>query len=65
MRPAGWCNLIARQWHVDGVIGENGALVFWEAPSPHRAGLLILKQRFHPGAIRNSDSRLRPVQGQG
>jgi len=25
-RPAGWCDLIARQWPVDGVIGENGAM---------------------------------------
>jgi hydroxymethylpyrimidine pyrophosphatase-like HAD family hydrolase len=29
-RPAGWCDLIAREWPVDGVVGENGALVFWE-----------------------------------
>ena len=27
-RPAGWCDLIARTWPVDGVIGENGGLVF-------------------------------------
>jgi len=26
-RPAGWCDLIARFWRVDAVIGENGA--FW------------------------------------
>jgi hydroxymethylpyrimidine pyrophosphatase-like HAD family hydrolase len=31
-RPAGWCDLIAREWPVDGVVGENGALVFWEEP---------------------------------
>ena len=29
-RSAGWCDLIAREWPVDGVVGENGALVFWE-----------------------------------
>ncbi|MEJ5185222.1 MAG: HAD hydrolase family protein, partial [Rectinemataceae bacterium] len=29
-RPAGWCDMIARQWPVDGVVGENGALVFHE-----------------------------------
>jgi len=29
-RPAGWCDLIARQWPVDGVVGENGALAFYE-----------------------------------
>ena len=27
-RPAGWCDLIARFWPVDGVIGENGAFYF-------------------------------------
>jgi HAD superfamily hydrolase (TIGR01484 family) len=27
-RPAGWCELIARLWPVDGVVGENGALYF-------------------------------------
>lgn len=27
-RPAGWCELIARQWPVCGVIGENGAFYF-------------------------------------
>jgi len=27
-RPAGWCDLIARLWPVDAVIGENGAVVF-------------------------------------
>ncbi len=24
-RPAGWCDMIARQWPVSGVVGENGA----------------------------------------
>lgn len=27
-RPAGWCDLIARYWPVDGVVGENGAFYF-------------------------------------
>jgi HAD superfamily hydrolase (TIGR01484 family) len=27
-RPGGWCDLIARQWPVDGVVGENGAFYF-------------------------------------
>jgi HAD superfamily hydrolase (TIGR01484 family) len=27
-RPAGWCDHIARMWPVDGVIGENGGLLF-------------------------------------
>ena len=40
-RPAGWCDLIAREWPVDGVIGENGALAFAEV-----AG--TLRRSFHP-----------------
>ena len=27
-RPAGWCDHIARQWPVDGIVGENGAFYF-------------------------------------
>ena len=27
-RPAGWCDLIARFWPVDAVVGENGALTY-------------------------------------
>jgi HAD superfamily hydrolase (TIGR01484 family) len=30
-RPAGWCELIARLWPVDGVVGENGAFYFYYA----------------------------------
>jgi HAD superfamily hydrolase (TIGR01484 family) len=28
-RPAGWCDLIAREWPVHGVVGENGAFAFY------------------------------------
>lgn len=28
-RPAGWCDLIARFWPIDGVVGENGAFSFF------------------------------------
>lgn len=28
-RPAGWCDLIVREWPVEAVIGENGAFVFY------------------------------------
>ncbi len=27
-RPAGWCEMIARFWPVDGIVGENGAFYF-------------------------------------
>jgi HAD superfamily hydrolase (TIGR01484 family) len=55
-RPAGWCDLIAREWPVDGVVGENGALAFWEeAPEPGSGTgrLPRLKAEFHPQAVRN------------
>jgi HAD superfamily hydrolase (TIGR01484 family) len=44
-RPAGWCDLIAREWPVDGVVGENGAFAFY-LEDGH------LKQLFHPGAVK-------------
>lgn len=30
-RPAGWCDLMIRQWPVDAVVGENGAFVYYFA----------------------------------
>lgn len=35
-RPAGWCDLIARQWPVDGVVGENGAFWYRYDDAAHR-----------------------------
>ena len=33
-RPAGWCEMIARFWPVDGIIGENGGFYFrYDEPS--------------------------------
>ncbi len=35
-RPAGWCDMIARFWPVDGVVGENGAFFFaYDRPARH------------------------------
>ncbi len=54
-RPAGWCDMIARTWPVDGVLGENGALFYrrhgrtvsrqdlGEPPSPGRIEALAEK----------------------
>lgn len=28
-RPAGWCEMMARTWPIEGVIGENGALYYY------------------------------------
>ena len=35
-RPAGWCDMIARTWPVDGVIGENGAFYMWHDNADQR-----------------------------
>ena len=35
-RPAGWCDMIARLWPVDGVIGENGAFYYACDRAAHR-----------------------------
>jgi HAD superfamily hydrolase (TIGR01484 family) len=40
-RPAGWCDMIARFWPVDAVVGENGAFYFW-----HDCKAGKLRQRF-------------------
>ena len=54
-RPAGWCDLIIREWPVDGVVGENGALVFWLEDGKE-------KQEFHPNAIRNDHPVLQKIK---
>ena len=61
-RPAGWCDLIAREWPADGVVGENGALAFWEEPAAGAGRLPVLKQRFHPNAVRNDHPALARVR---
>lgn len=52
-RPAGWCDLIARQWPVDGVVGENGAFVYWEGEGKR------LNTLTHPAAARNDAPQLK------
>ncbi|MFA5699363.1 MAG: HAD-IIB family hydrolase [Sphaerochaeta sp.] len=54
-RPAGWCDLIARQWPVDGVVGENGALAYWEEDG-------ILKRIYHPNAVKNTHPVLEKIK---
>jgi HAD superfamily hydrolase (TIGR01484 family) len=67
-RPAGWCDLIAREWPVDSVVGENGALVFWEETpdSGSKSGDTnrrpVLKQEFHPNAVRNDHPVLTRIK---
>ncbi len=51
-RPAGWCDLIARQWPVAGVVGENGAFAFYMKGE-------CLERLFHPAAPSPDSSRER------
>ncbi|MHC6202057.1 HAD-IIB family hydrolase [Breznakiellaceae bacterium SP9] len=59
-RPAGWCDLIAREWPVDGVIGENGAFAFWE--ETNGTGRPNLKVLSHPNAIPNDHATLTSIK---
>src|SRR5258707_2690711 len=53
-RPAGWCDLIARFWPVDAVIGENGAFYF---RYDHRAR--VMTRRFWLSAEERERARRR------
>ena len=63
-RPAGWCDLIAREWPVDGVVGENGALAFWEEQDSDASSnrLPALKAEYHPNAVKNDHPVLLKVK---
>jgi len=54
-RPAGWCDMIARFWPVEGVVGENGAFVFY---MDHGR----MQRMYHPDADKEQASdRLRDL----
>jgi HAD superfamily hydrolase (TIGR01484 family) len=61
-RSAGWCDCIAREWPVDGVVGENGALAFWEEPRPAAGRRPALRAEYHPGAVRNNHPVLKKIR---
>ncbi|MDR2899920.1 MAG: HAD-IIB family hydrolase [Treponema sp.] len=61
-RPAGWCDLIAREWPVDGVVGENGAFAFWE--ERNKNDIPLLKQEFFPGSVRNTHPVLLKIKAE-
>jgi len=53
-RPAGWCDMVARFWPVDAVVGENGAFWMW-----HDARLGKLRTRFVQSEAERADGRRR------
>lgn len=53
-RPAGWCDLIARLWPVDAVVGENGAFYF-----RYDRGARRMIRQFADNPERRAENRLR------
>ena len=41
-RPAGWCDLMARWWPIDAVVGENGAFFYKKVDNK------IVRETYHP-----------------
>lgn len=62
-RPAGWCDLIARTWPVDGVVGENGGLYFRREDAPH-GGHRMIRRFAQPADVRSANrARLDALAG--
>ena len=63
-RPAGWCDMIARFWPVDAVVGENGAFWMWHdentATGAHRLRARFIQSDAERAAGRR---RLEAVRG--
>jgi HAD superfamily hydrolase (TIGR01484 family) len=53
-RPAGWCDLIARMWPVEAVVGENGAFYF-----RYDRGLRTMQRRYFKTAEARTADRAR------
>lgn len=53
-RPAGWCDMVARFWPVDGVVGENGA--FYYAYDKNAKKMI---RKYHPALDQYIDNPTR------
>jgi hypothetical protein len=53
-RPAGWCDMIARFWPVDAVVGENGAFYF-----RYDHGARTMTRRYFLSEAGRTDARAR------
>ncbi|MCL2500588.1 MAG: HAD-IIB family hydrolase [Defluviitaleaceae bacterium] len=54
-RPAGWCDMIIRQWPVDAVIGENGAFCYYRTENGYA-------ELTHPRVYENAQERLKEIR---
>jgi HAD superfamily hydrolase (TIGR01484 family) len=58
-RPAGWCDLMARFWPIDAVVGENGAFWMWHDAAKDGKGARKLRTRFIQSDEERADGRRR------
>lgn len=64
-RPAGWCEMIARFWPVDGVIGENGGFYFRYASEKAKAQKRMKRWFFSDDkTIKTNQQKLVEIQKQ-
>jgi HAD superfamily hydrolase (TIGR01484 family) len=54
-RPAGWCDMIIRQWPVDAVVGENGAFAFYVDEGG------AVKHKYHPAVEKDAKKKLERI----
>lgn len=69
-RPAGWCDMIIRQWPVDAVIGENGAFAYYRPrgenmnhPCDESTSGYAERIHLHNGHTPGCAERIRPHNG--
>ena len=57
-RPAGWCDLMARWWPIDAVVGENGAFFYKKVDNK------IVRETYHsPDTYSNYQEKLESLFG--
>lgn len=62
-RPAGWCELIARFWPVEGIVGENGGFYFRYAANPGDKNKKIQRWFFsNPDTIQKNKLKLAAIE---
>lgn len=59
-RPAGWCDMIARTWPVDAVVGENGAFYFRYDRNNHQ---MVRRYMDTPEQRTENRNRLKAIRG--
>lgn len=60
-RPAGWCNMMIRQWPVDAVVGENGAFYYYRETPSDAAARETIGMTTHPAVQPRDRARLDAI----